>query len=154
MEKAEPVQVRFTTLRSRNQRSMWMQDGCKVYLVSHMVLNGSCFMVTWIVFKHHLLEAGLAQNRETMALWTLASVGLLYSIICGDLAWIAIHWNIIWLMAWSHMDSHYTWGYVTTLHDFGGVWGRPLDTIFWALTSSWSRLLACVWSGPQIHVSG
>ena len=35
-----------------------MQDGCKVY----MVLNGSCFMVTWIIFENHLLEVGLTQN--------------------------------------------------------------------------------------------
>ena len=25
------------------------------------------------------------------------------------------------------MTSHYTWGSVTTLHDVGGVLGRPLD---------------------------
>jgi hypothetical protein len=31
-----------------------------------------------------------------------------------------------------------------TLHDFGGVLGRPLDTFFWALITSWSWLLACV----------
>jgi hypothetical protein len=35
---------------------------------------------------------------------------------------------------------------MTTLHDFGGVLGRYLDTFFWALTASWSRLLAC---GPE-----
>ena len=35
-------------------------------------------------------------------------------------------------------------GFVTTLHDFGGVLGRPLNTFFWALTISWSRLLARV----------
>jgi hypothetical protein len=32
----------------------------------------------------------------------------------------------------------------TKLHDFGGVLGRPLDAFFWALTISWSRLLARV----------
>ena len=32
-----------------------------------MALNESCFMVTWIIFKNHLLEVGLAQNQETMA---------------------------------------------------------------------------------------
>jgi hypothetical protein len=43
------------------------------------------------------------------------------------------------------MASHYTQGFVTTLHDVGGVLGRrPLETLFWALTISWSRLLACV----------
>jgi hypothetical protein len=41
--------------------------------------------------------------------------------------------------------SHYIRGFVTTLHDFGGVLGRALDTFCWALTSSWSRLLgSCV----------
>jgi hypothetical protein len=39
---------------------------------------------------------------------------------------------------------------MTTQHDFGGVLGRrPLDTFFGALTISWSRLLARVWSGPK-----
>ena len=48
------------------------------------------------------------------------------------------------------MTSHHTQGSVTTLlHDVGGVLGRPLDTFIWALTITWSRLLACVWSGPK-----
>ena len=64
VEKAEPVQVQFT-LRLRDQHSMWMQDGCKVYLDSYMTSNGSCFLVTWIIFKYHLLEVSLTQNRET-----------------------------------------------------------------------------------------
>jgi hypothetical protein len=42
----------------------------------------------------------------------------------------------------AHMASHYTRGPMTTLHEFGGVLGRPLDTFFWALTILWSRLLA------------
>ena len=33
---------------------------------------------------------------------------------------------------------------MTTLHDVGGVLGRPLDAFFWALAISWSRLLARV----------
>jgi hypothetical protein len=64
VEKAEPVQVQFT-LRLRDQHSTWMQDGCKVYLGSYMASNGSHFMVTWIIFKYHLLEVSLTQNRET-----------------------------------------------------------------------------------------
>ena len=63
VEKAEPVQVRFM-LRLRDQRRMWMQDGCKVYMDSYMAPNGSRFMVTWINFRNHLLEVGLTQNRE------------------------------------------------------------------------------------------
>ena len=41
---------------------------------------------------------------------------------------IEIHWNSIWLRAQSLMAAQYTWGSVTTLHEFGGVLGRPLDT--------------------------
>ena len=44
-------------------------------------------------------------------------------------------------------------GPVSALHDFGSVLGRPLDTFFWALTISRSRLLARVRSGPA-HVEG
>ena len=41
-------------------------------------------MVTWTNFKNHLLEAGLTQNQETMALRTLPAVDLLYFIMCED----------------------------------------------------------------------
>ena len=151
VETAESVQVRFT-LRLRDQRNMWVQDGCEVYMDSYMASNGSCFTVIWIVFKNHLLEVGLTENRETMGLRTLTSVDffILFWYHGWGPAWIEIHWNSIWLRALSHMASHYTWGSVTTLHDFGGVLGWPLDTFFWALTISWSQLLAHVWSGPEI----
>ena len=81
-----------------------------------MVSNGSRFMVNWIIFANHLLEVGLT------------TVVLLYFIMYEDLTWIEIPRNSIWLRAQSHMISHYTWGLVTTLHDFGSVLGRPLDT--------------------------
>ena len=58
VEKAEPVQVRFT-LSFRDQQSMWMQDGCKVYMDSYMASYESCFMVTRTIFKNHLLKVGL-----------------------------------------------------------------------------------------------
>ena len=61
-----------------------MQDGCKVYMDPYMALNGSCFMVIWTIFKNHLLEAGLTQNGETMALRTLVIVDLFYFIMCED----------------------------------------------------------------------
>jgi hypothetical protein len=66
--------------------------------------------------------------------------------------WIETHWNSIWLRAPSHMTSHYTWGSVATLRDFGCVLGRPSDTFFWAPTISWSRLLAHVWSGLYVSI--
>ena len=42
-------------------------------------------MVTWIIFKNHLLEVGLTQNQETMALRTLTTVVSFYFIMCEDL---------------------------------------------------------------------
>ena len=121
-----------------------MQDGCKVYMDSYMASNGSRFMVTWTIFKNHLLEVGLTQNQETMALRTLTTVALFYSIMREDLhEWTSIK-IAFRLKVRSRMTSHYTRGSVTTPHDLGGVLGRPLDTFFWALTTSWSRLLARV----------
>ena len=62
-----------------------MQDGCKVYTDSYMASNGSCFMVTWIIFKNHLLQVGLTQNhRETMTLRMLTTVNLFYFIMCEN----------------------------------------------------------------------
>ena len=55
-----------------------MQDGYKVYVDSYMASNGSCMMVTWTVFKNHLVEVGLTQNRETMVLQMLTIVDLFY----------------------------------------------------------------------------
>ena len=65
-KKVEPVQVRFT-LRLRDQRSIWMQDGCKVNMDSYMTLNWPCFMVTWFIFKNHLLEVGLRASPPDRA---------------------------------------------------------------------------------------
>ena len=66
VEKAEPVRDRFT----------WRS-------------NGSCFMVTWTISKHRLLEVGLTQNRwETLALRTFATVDFYFfiflKIMCED----------------------------------------------------------------------
>ena len=76
--KGGPVQFRYFTLRLRDQWSTWMQDGCEVYMNSYMASGESCFMVTWIIFQNHLLEEGLTQNRETMALRTLLTIELFY----------------------------------------------------------------------------
>ena len=42
-------------------------------------------MVARTIFKNHLLEVGLTQNQETMALRTLTTVDLFYFIMCEDL---------------------------------------------------------------------
>ena len=49
-----------------------------------MASNGSRLMVTWTILKNHLLEVGLTQNWETMALKTFTTVGLFYFIMCED----------------------------------------------------------------------
>ena len=145
-------QVCFT-LCLRDQRSMWMQDGCKVYMASYMASSGSCFMVTWTISKNHFLEVGAHTNLGDHGTpnahnrWFV----LLYQV--RGSAWIAIHWNNIWLRAqhiWLHTTLEDPWPHHMML---GGVLGRPLDTFFWALTFSWSRLLARVWSGPLVKLT-
>ena len=83
VEKEESVQVGFT-LCLRDQRSMWMQDGCKVHMDAYVASNRACFMVTWTIFKYYLLDIGPTQNMETMALWTLTTVDIFYIIMCED----------------------------------------------------------------------
>ena len=143
MEKVEPVQVRFT-LGLKDQRSMWMQNGCKVYMDSYMALNGSCFMITWNTFEQPPL-GGRSNTKLGDHGISNAHNGLF--IIFYHVwrpAWVEIHWNSILLRTQSHMTSHYTWGSVTTLHEFEVVLGRPDDTFFWALTILVMALGSCV----------
>ena len=126
----------------------WMQDGCNVYMDSYVASNGSCFMVPWILFKIHLLEVGLTQNRETMGLQTLTTVDLFYFIILWGHAWIRIHWNSIWLRArniWLHTTLEDPWPHYMILRV---CWDDLWTLFFWALTISSSRLLARVRIGP------
>ena len=136
--KRQLVQILFT-LRLRDQWSMWMQYGCKVY----MTLNVSCFIVTWTIFNIHL-KLGDHATPNVHNHWFIV-----FYHAWGP-AWIGIHRNSIWWRAQSHMTSHHTWwGSVTTWHDFGGALGWPLDTFFWDLTIPWSRHLGHLWSGLQ-----
>ena len=56
----------------------------KSYMDSYKALNGSCLMVTWIIFINHLLEVGLTQNQEIMTLRTLTTVDLFYFTMSED----------------------------------------------------------------------
>ena len=115
-------------------------------------LHGFLHNIEWIMFHGHLnySQKSPLGGRPNTKLGDHGTPNahnnqfiLLYHV--WRLAWIDIHWSSICLRAQSHMTSHYTWGSMTTLHDFGGVLGRPLDTFFWALTMSWSRPLGlCV----------
>ena len=86
-------------------------DGCKVYMNFCMTLKWSCLIVTWILFKNRLLEVGITQNKETMALRMFTTVDLVYFIMCKDMhKYTTNNWINFWLRARSHMTSHYTWG--------------------------------------------
>ena len=122
-----------------DQRSMWMQDGCKVYMDFTWHRMGSCSMVTWTIFKHRLLEVGLTQNRENVAFRTLTTVDLLYFNMCEDLyEWKSI--EIAYDRGPNHIWLH------TTL-DFGGVFGTAFEHFL--LGSHNFMAMARVWSGPK-----
>ena len=132
VEKAEPVEVRFT-LRLRTT-GVWE---CRMNVKSRWIL-------TW--HRMDYVSRSLGYFQQLGAHGMLTTVDLLCSRSHVRTRLNKNHWNSIWLSAQSHMISLYTWGFVTILHNSEGV----LDgTFFWALTISWSRLLACVWSGPR-----
>jgi hypothetical protein len=105
VEKEELVQVRFT-LRLRDQQSMWMQDGCKVYMHSYVASNGACFIVHLDYFQ--ILPLGGRPNTKPRDHGTMNTHNcwfVLYYHVRWP-AWIKIHWNNMWLRAWLHMTSH------------------------------------------------
>ena len=112
VEKAELVQVRFT-LRLRDQRSMWMQDGCRVYMDSYMAFNGSCFMVTWDYFQKPPLGGWPNTRLGDHGTMNAHNHWFLLPYHVWGLTRIEIHWNTIWLRVRSHVTSHYTRGSMT-----------------------------------------
>ena len=149
VEKAEPVQALFT-LCLTDQRSMWMQDGCNVYMDSYMASNGSCFMVTWTIFKNRLLQVGRPNTKPgDHGTPNAHNLDILYFIMREDLhehkfTEIAFGWGSghIWL----HTTLEGQWPHHMLLEVcWDGLWTL---TSSWALTISWSRLLARVWSDP------
>ena len=89
----EPVTITFQALSLAKSRSRskfasqypWGTNGvceCKMDVKSTWI--STCHRtdhVSWFVFKNHLLEVGLTQNRETMALEMLTTVDLFYIIM-------------------------------------------------------------------------
>ena len=86
VEKAEsgPSSLLHTMLEGPTEYICECKRDVKVYMDFYMASNRSCFMVTWIIFKNHLLKVGLAHNWETMALRMLTTVDLFYFIMCED----------------------------------------------------------------------
>ena len=107
------------------------------------------FVVTWTVFENHLLEVGLIQKPGDHGTPDVHTCWFILFYHVWGLASMKSYRNSIQLRVRSHMASHYTWGSLTILHDFGGVLRQPLDTFCWALTISWSQLSAGVGSGPN-----
>ena len=172
-ESSWPLHLKRSHWRKRRSRSKfgWGTNEvceCKMNVMSTWIStwhhwNGSYFMVTWTIFKNHLLEIGTTQNRKTMALQTPTTDDLFYFIMCED-----PHEYSIWLRAWSHMASHYrtlggSWPHYMILE----VLGDRLWTLSFGLSqfhghgSSWLMCkaepniflrisLALVWSGPNM----
>ena len=67
VEKAEPVKFALHYARGTDGVGEPEMD-VKVYVDSYMASNGPCFMVTWNIFKNHLLVVGLTQNWENAIL--------------------------------------------------------------------------------------
>jgi hypothetical protein len=61
---ASPSSLLHTTLEGPTEYvcECKMMD-CKVYVDPYMASNGSCFLVTWTIFKNCLSEVGLTQNH-------------------------------------------------------------------------------------------
>ena len=127
VEKAEPVQV-HSTLRLRDQRSMWMQDGCKVYM-------DSWHDIEQIMFHGHLdyFQKPPHRGRPNTKLGDHGTPYdhnrqfILFYHVWGP-AWMEIH-EIAFVGGPSHMWVH------TTLEDLwphymilDGCLERPLDT--------------------------
>ena len=107
---------------------------------SYMAFNGSCFKVTWTIFKNHLLEVGLTQNQEIMALRTLTTVDLFYFNMCEDpheFKFIEIAFGWVSSHVWFHTTLEGPGPHYMILEvSWDGLW----TLICWALTISWSWL--------------
>jgi hypothetical protein len=71
-----------------------------------------------------LLEVGLTQNWETIALWMLTTIDVFYHV--QGPAWIEFHWNSTWLRA-NHIYLHTTlegpWPHYMILEVYwDGIW--------------------------------
>ena len=151
----EPVQVRFT-LCLRDQGGMWSARWMRS-------LHGFLHSIKWTMFHGHLdyfQKPPLggrpnAKPRDHVAPNAHKCCFILFDHMRGP-TWIEIRWNCMWLRTRTHMPSHYTWRSVTTLRDFGSALDRPLGNFLWALTISWSWLLALVkqWLGRFLSITG
>jgi hypothetical protein len=112
-----------TTLEGPTKYANEMQDGwmdVKVYM------DGFLHGIKWIMFHGHLdyfqkPPVGGRPHTKPLGDYGTRNIHNRWFGVWG-LAWIEIHWNSIWLRAPSHMISHYTWGFVTTLNGMEVSW--------------------------------
>ena len=87
-----------------------MQDGCKVYVDSYVASNGSCFMVTWTVFKNHLVVDMLVFPSPTgyllLTSFSFSSLNWVYSIdsskMIGSFPYIINFDHLFLKLNWVH----------------------------------------------------
>ena len=94
---------------------------CKMDAKSNGILHG----IDWIVFQGHFgcfqkLPLGGRFDTKPGNRGTLNAHNRWFNLLCcvWRPTWIGICWNSNWLRARSQMASHYTWGSVTTLHEW------------------------------------
>ena len=130
----------------------WMEDECKVYMKSYMASNGSRFMVSWTIFKNHLLEVRLTQKPGDHGTLNPHTINLWYFVMCEDPTWIEIHRSSIWLRpghTWLHttLEGLVCW-YITT-HALNLKLTQILLSMLW-LDESWRGALteekATIWT--------
>ena len=157
--KAELVQFCFTLCLLRDQqRSMWMQDGCGVYMDSYMASNESCFPGQLDYFQKPPLgdrpdtKSGDHGTPNAHNCWfNLLSCARTRmnrnSLKCHLVEGMVMH------------NFYYTWGSMTTLHEFERVVGRLLDTcLLGSHNFVVTALGSCVkwplseWGEPTINV--
>ena len=101
-----------------------------------MASNESCFMVTWTIFISHLFEAGVTQDRELMALWTLTTVGL---FMCED------RYKHPFIEIAFGQGPNHIWLHIT----FEGLWPR-----YMILEVCWDGLWTLLFGLSQLHGHG
>ena len=140
VEKAEPVQVCFT-LCLRDQRSMWMQDGCKVYM------DGFRHGIEWIMFHGHLEyfqepPLGSRPNTKPGRPWhSESSQPLVYSI----LSYVRTHMNKTFIEVTFGWEPGHIW-FHTTLE---GPWPH-----YMILEVCWDSLWTLSFGLSQFHGHG
>jgi hypothetical protein len=147
VEKAEPVQVQASHYAwgtngacecKMDVKSIWIPTWHRMDHVSWLL---GLFSKT-ISWRWPNTKPGYHGTPNAHNCWFI----LLYHM--WKPAWIEIHWNSIWLREVTYdftlhlrVRDHTTWFWRCVGTAFGHF-------SFWALTISWSRLLACVWSDP------